>query len=273
MLCGKYFFAVRISRHVVGQARGTDSTMHECGVYPPKARWKQESAETSLRFFVSSGHGRIKFLFIFVLENSNIKGTMKKEIEKMRGQELYCFSDPEVMASLNHAGALCRKLRDMGTEDADYRSTIEELIPGIPPTSTVCPPFMCDHGHGVVLGEHVFINYNCTMLDAGLIRIGRHTKVGPNCQFYTPQHPLDYEERRKPQETAYPITVGDDCWLGGGVVVCPGVTIGNRCIIAAGSVVTRDIPDDSLAAGCPAMVKRKLNGNGGNAVATGMDER
>ena len=157
---------------------------------------------------------------------------MKTEFEKMRGRELYCFSDPEIMASLGHANDLCR------------------------------PPFHCDHGHGVVLGEHVFVNCNCTMLDAGLVRIGAHTKVGPNCQFYTPQHPMDHVERREPKETAYPITVGEDCWLGGGVIVCPGVTIGNRCIIAAGSVVTRDIPDDSLAAGCPAVVKRKLDGPG-----------
>lgn len=183
---------------------------------------------------------------------------MKKEIEKMRSRELYCFSDPEIQASLDHAGELCRKLRTMLMSDKDYRSTIEELIPGIPPTSMVCPPFHCDHGTGGVLGEHVFINCNCTMLDAGYIRIGKHTKVGPNCQFYTPQHPIDYVERREPKETGHPITIGEDCWLGGSVVVCPGVTIGNRCIIAAGSVVTRDIPDDSLAAGCPAVVKKKL---------------
>uniref|UniRef100_UPI003A8EF73B DapH/DapD/GlmU-related protein n=1 Tax=Phocaeicola sp. TaxID=2773926 RepID=UPI003A8EF73B len=95
-------------------------------------------------------------------------------------------------------------------------------------------------------------------LDGGYIRIGKHTLIGPHCQFYTPQHPMDYVERREKKETAYPITIGEDCWLGGNVVVCPGVTIGNRCIIAAGSVVTKDIPDDSLAAGVPAVVKRSL---------------
>ena len=183
---------------------------------------------------------------------------MKTEFEKMRSQELYYFSDPEIQASLEHAGELCRKLRTMQMSDEDYRRTIEELIPGIPSTSMVCPPFHCDHGTGVMLDEHVFINCNCVMLDAGYIRIGKHTKVGPNCQFYTPQHPMDYVERREPKETGYPITIGEDCWLGGSVVVCPGVTIGNRCIIAAGSVVTRDIPDDSLATGCPAVVKKKL---------------
>jgi acetyltransferase-like isoleucine patch superfamily enzyme len=113
---------------------------------------------------------------------------------------------------------------------------------------------------GILLDENVFINYNAVMLDSAYIRIGKNTKVGPNCQFYTPNHPMDYMERRKPQETGHPITIGEDCWLGGGVIVCPGVTIGHRCIIAAGSVVTKDIPDDSLAAGVPAVVKRSLKG-------------
>ena len=88
--------------------------------------------------------------------------------------------------------------------------------------------------------------------------IGEHICIGPKCQLYTPAHPLDAVERRRPVETAHPITIGEDCWLGGGVIVCPGVTIGDRSVIAAGSVVTRDIPSDSLAAGNPAVVKRHL---------------
>lgn len=183
---------------------------------------------------------------------------MKTEYEKMRSQELYDFSDPEIYASLVHAKKVCARLRSMTICDEDYRQVIEELIPGIPQSTTICPPFHCDHGTGIILGENVFMNYDCIMLDGGYIRIGRHTLIGPHCQFYTPQHPMDYVERREEKETAYPITIGEDCWLGGNVVVCPGVTIGNRCIIAAGSVVTKDIPDDSLAAGVPAVVKRSL---------------
>lgn len=182
---------------------------------------------------------------------------MKTEYEKMRSQELYYFSDPEIHASLVHAKKVCARLRSMTIYDEDYRQVIEELIPGIPQSTTICPPFHCDHGTGIILGENVFMNYDCIMLDGGYIRIGKHTLIGPHCQFYTPQHPMDYVERREEKETAYPITIGEDCWLGGNVVVCPGVTIGNRCIIAAGSVVTKDIPDDSLAAGVPA-VKRSL---------------
>lgn len=183
---------------------------------------------------------------------------MKTEYEKMRSQELYYFSDPEIHASLVHAKKVCARLRFMTIYDEDYRQVIEELIPGIPQSTTICPPFHCDHGTGIILGENVFMNYDCIMLDGGYIRIGKHTLIGPHCQFYTPQHPMDYVERREEKETAYPITIGEDCWLGGNVVVCPGVTIGNRCIIAAGSVVTKDIPDDSLAAGIPAVVKRSL---------------
>lgn len=183
---------------------------------------------------------------------------MKTEYEKMRSQELYYFSDPEIHASLVHAKKVCARLRSMTICDEDYRQVIEELIPGIPQSTTICPPFHCDHGTGIILGENVFMNYDCIMLDGGYIRIGKHTLIGPHCQFYTPQHPMDYVERREEKETAYPITIGEDCWLSGNVVVCPGVTIGNRCIIAAGSVVTKDIPDDSLAAGVPAVVKRSL---------------
>ena len=183
---------------------------------------------------------------------------MKTEYEKMRSQELYDFSDPEIYASLVHAKKVCARLRSMTICDEDYRQVIEELIPGIPQSTTICPPFHCDHGTGIILGENVFMNYDCIMLDGGYIRIGKHTLIGPHCQFYTPQHPMDYVERREEKETAYPITIGEDCWLGGNVVVCPGVTIGNRCIIAAGSGVTKDIPDDSLAAGVPAVVKRSL---------------
>ncbi len=96
------------------------------------------------------------------------------------------------------------------------------------------------------------------MLDGAMISIGNHCKIGPRCQFFTPQHPIDWQERMQPVETCLPITIGDNCWLGGGVTVLPGVTIGPRCIIAAGSVVVHDIPADSLAAGNPAVVKRKL---------------
>lgn len=178
------------------------------------------------------------------------------EFEKMRSQQLYDFSDEEIYASLKHAKDVCARLNTMTINDDDYRAVIEDLIPDIPKDSNVCPPFHCDHGNGLRIGRNVFINYNVTMLDGAVITIGDNVLIGPNCQLYTPQHPFDHVLRRKSVETAYPITIGEDTWLGGGVIICPGVTIGKRCIIGAGSVVTHDIPDDCVAAGNPARMIR-----------------
>lgn len=184
---------------------------------------------------------------------------MKTELEKMRSEELYYFTDPEILKSLIHAKNTCAKLQTISIFDDEYRTIIEDLIPGIPKDTVICPPFHCDHGNGIIIGKNSFLNYNCVLLDGGYIRIGNNVLIGPNCQLYTPHHPMNYVDRREKKETASPITIGDDCWLGGNVVVCPGVTIGERCIIAAGSVVTKDIPADSLAAGNPAVVKKSLN--------------
>ncbi|MBN1767935.1 MAG: sugar O-acetyltransferase [Prolixibacteraceae bacterium] len=184
---------------------------------------------------------------------------MKTEFEKMRNGELACFTDPEILASIKKSMLLCARLRSMTLFDDDYREVIEELIPGIPESSKICPPFHCDHGNGIIMGEHVFINYNCTFLGGGYIRIGNHTLIGPNCQLYTPQHPKNYIERREDKEYAYPKSIGDDCWLGGNVTILPGVSIGHRCIVAAGSVVTTNVSDDCMVAGNPAVVKKRLD--------------
>ena len=132
------------------------------------------------------------FFLTLRLKNKTKGKNMKTEMEKMRSGELYCFAAPELQESFERAATLCARMRTMTVYDGNYRKTIEDLIPGIPSTSVVNPPFQCDHGTGIVLGENVFVNYNCVMLDAGYIRIGRNTKVGPCCQFYTPQHPIDY---------------------------------------------------------------------------------
>lgn len=184
---------------------------------------------------------------------------MKTELEKMRSGELYSFADEGVRASLRRAKRLCQALNQLTTADEGYRGILEELIPDIPPTTKITPPFHCDHGHGIRMGAHTYLNSGCVILDEGMVTLGSYVKIGPQCRLFTPQHPMDYLERRLPQERGLPITIGDDTWLGGGVTVCPGVTIGSRCVIAAGSVVTRDIPDDCLAAGNPAVVKRRLD--------------
>ena len=180
------------------------------------------------------------------------------EFEKMRHGEFYDYTNDEGNTSNVWARQLCARLQTMTLEDKDYRKVMEELIPGIPASTIVNPPFHCDHGHGIRLGENVFINYNATMLDGGMITIGDNCQIGPNCPLVTPNHPIDYVERRKPIERCLPINIGNDCWLGAGVIICPGVTIGDRCVIGAGSVVVKDIPADSMAVGNPARVIKKL---------------
>lgn len=191
-------------------------------------------------------------------DNGGDRKAAKTEFEKMRSGETFSLYDAEVLASLSHAKELCRRLQTMTINDDDYRAVIEELIPGLPKSSTVCPPFHCDHGNGIIMGENVFVNYDCVMLDSGYIRIGDNAKIGPGCHIYTPHHPTGYAERREKKEAAYAVTIGEDTWLGGHVTICPGANIGARCIIAAGSVVTGDIPADSMAAGNPARVKKSL---------------
>ncbi len=183
---------------------------------------------------------------------------MKTEFEKMRCGELANTSDSAIAESINRAHEITAKMNRCSGNESEYRGLLRELIPDISDSVSIVPPFYCDHGHGIHLGENVFINNNCTFLDGADISIGAYTLIGPNVQIYTPQHPINYLERRITQEYAYPVTIGMDCWIGGGAIICPGVKIGNRCIIAAGSVVTRDVPDDSLVAGNPAVIKKKL---------------
>lgn len=181
------------------------------------------------------------------------------ELDKMRNGQQYDFSKPEIMKSLTEAKRKLEIFNAVGMDDtAAYRRALSDLIPHAHPTAVVIQPIFCDHGHMIRLAEDVFINTGATILDSGGVDIGARTLIGPGCHLLTPQHPTDYVARRKPVETGLAITIGEDCWLGGNVTVCPGVKIGNRCIIGAGSVVTRDIPDDCMAAGNPATVKRQL---------------
>lgn len=132
------------------------------------------------------------------------------------------------------------------------------LIPGIPASAKVVQPFYCDLGWRIELGEEVFVNMGCTFLDCGGVRIGARTKLGPNCQLYTPQTPSTIWTAAVRWRRVFASRSARTAGSAGGVVVCPGVTIGDRSVVAAGSVVVRDIPADSLAAGNPATVKRRL---------------
>ncbi len=141
---------------------------------------------------------------------------------------LYDFSDAELAEHFREGRRRVERFNRTPADDAAaYAAALGALIPGIPASAKIVQPFYCDLGWRIELGEEVFVNMGCTFLDCGGVRIGARTKLGPNCQLYTPQHPVDYLERRRPVETSFRITIGEDCWLGGGVVVCPGVTIGD----------------------------------------------
>jgi maltose O-acetyltransferase len=185
------------------------------------------------------------------------------EKQKMLSGQFYIASDPVLVAERERAEALRRRLNvtDFGNRDA-YREILAELLPHGPSDLWIEPPFHCDYGYNITIGERGFFNYNCVILDVCAVTLGARALVGPNVQIYTALHPLDAASRRVHLEYGKPVTIGDDCWIGGGAIVCPGVTIGDRCVIGAGAVVTRDVPNDRFVAGNPARVLRRLNDAG-----------
>lgn len=166
---------------------------------------------------------------------------------------------PEVLAALERAKKLCAELSTITINHGRYRRLMAELVPTMPENSVIMPPFQCDYGQNIHLGEKVFINVNCVILDGAPVIIGDYTLIGPGCHIYTPHHPINYIERRKPEEYSIPVSIGADCWIGGNVTICPGVSIGDRCVVAAGSVVTKSFPPGTLIAGNPATAKKNLD--------------
>lgn len=140
---------------------------------------------------------------------------------------------------------------------------IRELFGAFGKESHIEPPFFCDCGRKIFVGDYTFMNSGITILDNAEVRIGSHCWLAPSVQIYASTHPTDYLERRE-RCLSFPVEIGDDVWLGGAVVVCPGVKIGPRSVIGAGSVVVKDIPADSLAVGNPCRVVKKLNQAGGS---------
>ena len=184
---------------------------------------------------------------------------MKTEKEKMISGETYFSNDKELAQERNFAKKLLHKLNV--TEylmNKNARAILKELLPNASKKIYIEPPFYCDYGYNICLGENVYFNMNCTILDSSKVEIGNNVFFGPNVQIYTSTHPTNAVERLK-IEFSKPISIGNDCWIGGNSVICPGVTIGNGCTIGAGSVVTKNILDNSLAVGNPARVIKKLN--------------
>lgn len=184
---------------------------------------------------------------------------MKTEKEKMLAGELYNALDPQLSEERVKARLLIKALNDTREDEPEVRSRIlKELLPNAGEGLWLQPPFYCDYGYNIKLGRNVFFNFNCVILDVMQVTIGSRTLFGPNVQIYTATHPVNYKERASGLEYAKPISIGEDVWVAGSVVICPGVSIGDRSVIGAGSVVTKDIPADVFAAGNPCKVIRTL---------------
>ncbi len=175
--------------------------------------------------------------------------------------DLYIADDPELAAADLRARRLEERYNATDAADGDGRRAIlEELLGSIGEGTVIRPPFHCDYGSNITIGASCFANFGLVALDVAPITIGDHVQMATNVQLLTPTHPIDPDLRRAGWEAAEPIVIGDNVWLGGGVIVLPGVTIGDDTVVGAGSVVTRDLPPGVVAVGNPARVIRRIDG-------------
>ncbi len=179
---------------------------------------------------------------------------MPSELDKMLAGELYDPEDALLAQMRKRAINLCKSLHTGNNQQA----VAEELFAAVGENFGATPTFQCDYGSNIHLGNQVFFNFNCVILDTAPVTIGDNTMFGPAVQIYTPIHPIGAAERRTMLEYSKPVTIGDDVWVGGGAIILPGVIIGDRTVIGAGSVVTRDLPSDVFAAGNPCKVIKTI---------------
>lgn len=186
------------------------------------------------------------------------------EKEKMQKGVIYNPNyDEELQKERLYAKDLCFAYNQLKPSEVEKRKEIlQKLLGKTGENFWIEPSFFCDYGYQIEVGEDFYMNHNCVILDAAKVHFGAHVFIAPNCAFYTAEHPLNKEERNQGLEYARPIFVGNDVWIGGNVVVLPGVTIGDNCVIGAGSVVTKDIPANSIAYGNPCRVVRKIEEKG-----------
>lgn len=174
----------------------------------------------------------------------------------------YC---PEIIVDLDKCKDICFEYNQIKPSKVDERIEIlKGLFGKVKSIMNVQSPFWCDFGYNIEVGENFYANHGLVILDCAKVVFGDNVFVGPNCGFYTAGHPVDSERRNKGLEYAYPITVGNDVWFGAGVHVLPGIRIGNNVVIGAGSVITKDIPDNVVAAGNPCKVIREITDNDKN---------
>ena len=179
--------------------------------------------------------------------------------ERLVAGDLYLADDPELIEEYLRAQRLTHELNQLPPDQrARQHEILRELLGSFGQDSAIRTPFRCDYGYRTSFGARCFANFGLVCLDVAPVTIGDDVQIGPNVQLLTATHPLEPQARREKWESAQPIAIGDNVWLGGGVIVCPGVTIGDDTVVAAGAVVTRDLPAGVLAAGVPARVLREL---------------
>ena len=184
---------------------------------------------------------------------------MKMSNVERRDKERVYISDDEVVEEQKIARRLTQKLNTVDRADFDsIKEIVKELLGKTEGDAFINPPFYCDYGSHIEVGKNFFANYNCTMLDVGRIRIGDNVQLAPNVAIYTAGHPVHPATRNTLYEYGIDVTIGNNVWIGGNVVICPGVTIGDNTVIGVGSVVTKDIPAWSVAAGNPCRVIREI---------------
>lgn len=183
--------------------------------------------------------------------------TSMSEKEKMLSGQMYDATDKELTAERLKCKSLCRQYN--GFDDIDKRNSLMTQILGKTGKNfCIEPDFWCDYGYNIEVGENFYVNHNCVMLDCAKITFGNNVFIGPNCGFYTAEHPLDVETRNRGLEFAKPIKVGNNVWFGGGVTVLSGVEIGDNVVIGAGSVVTKSIPSNVVVVGNPCKVLKEI---------------
>lgn len=187
--------------------------------------------------------------------------THDDELARMLAGELYNGEDPRLQAAhLNAQGVLARFNATFADAGKKRHALLAELFAGFGMGSVLKPTLRCDYGFNIAIGERCFVNYDCVLLDCNRITIGDEVQLAPGVHIYTATHPLEPMQRRSGLEYALPVAIADGVWLGGGAIVCPGVSIGENTVVGAGSVVTKDLPANVVAMGNPCRVIRPLPG-------------
>ncbi|WP_038015644.1 sugar O-acetyltransferase [Synechococcus sp. PCC 7335] len=182
-----------------------------------------------------------------------------RQKSKMLAGELYLANDPELASAHLQAQSILSRFNTTAADATEERRILlTELFARFGEDTILKPTLRCDYGFNIAIGKRSFINYDCVLLDCNKITIGDEVQIAPGVHIYTGTHPLEAKTRRAGLEYALPVSIGDGVWLGGRVVVCPGISIGENTVVGTGSVVTRDLPANVLAVGSPCRVIRQL---------------